>query len=87
MIFIYFENVRGALEMTAHVGKGLRKGSRAEPGHWRVDYAHVSENHSFRVEKRCRMHPRACFWAPGPIFDMIFWVWEGFGAGVWGVGG
>ena len=36
--FVFFENVREALEMTAHLGKGLRKGSRAELGHRRVEY-------------------------------------------------
>ena len=41
MIFHFFENVRGALEMTARLGKGLREGSRAEPGHRRAEYAHL----------------------------------------------
>ena len=42
MIFHFFENVRGALEMTARLGKGLREGSWAEPGHRRAEYAHFS---------------------------------------------
>ena len=41
MIFHFFvENVRGASEMTARLGKGLRGGSRAEPGHRRAEYAY-----------------------------------------------
>ena len=38
-----FENVRGVLEMTAHLGKALRRGSLAEPAHDGVDDAHLSQ--------------------------------------------
>ena len=58
--------------MTARLGKALREGSRAEPAHEGVEYAPLSETTFFCTEKLCRMHPQGCFWAPGPIFDMVF---------------
>ena len=65
--------------MTARLGKGLRKGSRAEPGHQRAEYAHFSYNRSFRVETGCQMHPRACFWVPGSIFRVVLMICLYFG--------
>ena len=38
-IFHFFENCKGVLEMTAHLGKAVREGSRAEPAHEGVEYA------------------------------------------------
>ena len=36
--------------MTAHLRGHLRRGSQAEPAHWRVEYAHVSKTHFFVSE-------------------------------------
>ena len=38
----FFQNFKGVLEMTAHLGKAVREGSRAEPAHEGVEYAHSS---------------------------------------------
>ena len=39
--YIVLETVQGVLEITAHLRKALREGSRAEPAHEGVEYAHV----------------------------------------------
>ena len=40
--FHFFEHFKGILEMTARLGKAVREGSRAEPAHEGVEYAHFS---------------------------------------------
>ena len=40
--FTFFENSKGDLEMTARLGKGLHRGSRAEPAHQGVEYVNFS---------------------------------------------
>ena len=47
--FYFFENFKGALEMTARLGKALREGSWAEPAHEGVEYAHFSQNLYFPI--------------------------------------
>ena len=60
-----FENSKGDLEMTARLGKGLHRGSRAEPAHQGVEYINFSENRNFWVEKM----PDA---SPGVLLDARF---------------
>ena len=65
--------------MTAHVGKGFRKGSRAEPGHRRIGYAHLPSNHIFGRKKGAGSIPKLVL---GPRLDFChgFWGLGGFGA-------
>ena len=57
----FFEKFKGPLNMTAHLGGALRRGSQAEPAHQMVEYAQFSKHILFRVGKKCRIHSQACF--------------------------
>ena len=47
--------------MTAHLGKALREGSRAEPAHEGVEYAHFPETTFFGVEQCAGCVPGVVF--------------------------
>ena len=60
----FFENDRADLEMTAHLGKGLREGSRAEPGHRRAEYAIFLKTNVFGSKRGAGCIPGVVFGRP-----------------------